>query len=222
MKAGILGVVDGRFTAVDSFGETVTVGGRDLDRCLSIDRVFSRPSGGMGFEGRAARERAVTRETATIDGDDVTVDETTETVTEFVSFAGVPGEFVVAENATGTFAFDLVGQDTRTDVARATLDLDAFLDAHAPGAVWKAGFFGSGDDATNGVFHGSDLRESHDLDGLLADARLNQLGLTYRRDGSDVKMWASRSGYVQVYRPGEYDTGDYLDYLADEVVPHVE
>jgi hypothetical protein len=222
MKAGVLGVVDGRFTAVDSFTETVTVGDRDLERCLAIDRVFSLPTGDMGFEGRAAAERAVTRETASIEGDDIAVDETTETVTEFVSFCGVPGEFVVVENGGGTFAFDLVGQDTGTDIARATLDLDGFYDAHDPTAVWKTGFFGGGEAATNGVFHGDDLRETHDLDGLLADARLNQLGLGYRRDGDDVKMWASRSGYVQVYRPSEYDTGDYLAYLASEVVPHVE
>jgi len=73
----------------------------------------------------------------------------------------------------------------------------------------------------NGVFHGADLRASHDLDSLLADSRLNQLGLSYGHDGDEVKMTASRSGYVEVYQPSSYDAAAFLTYLREEMLDHV-
>jgi hypothetical protein len=34
-------------------------------------------------------------------------------------------------------------------------------------------------------------------------------------------MTASRSGYVEVYRPSAFDSARYLEYLRDEVQPYV-
>jgi len=221
MKAGVLGVVDGSFRAVDSVFETVSEDGHDLDRCLEIDRVFSLPSGGMAFAGRAAADVLVDRTETTIEDGEIHVSDRAEIVTQYAEFVGVPSEFVAVDSGDGTFAFDLIGAETNTDIGRATLDLDAFFASHDSATPWKAGFSGSGENAVNGVFHGEDLRRQHDLDGILTESNLNQVGLSYAYAGVEVKMTASRSGYVEVYRPSEFDAGQYLEYLADEIVPHV-
>ena len=222
MRAGVLGVVDGSFQMVDSYAETVTEGDHDLERRLEIDRVFSLPSGGMAFEGRAAAERLVSEREAAIEDDGIAVTEGETVTTEFTEFVGIPGEFVAVGSGRGAFAFDLVGAETNTDIERATLGLEGVLDDHGDATPWRVGVSGNGDGAVNGTLHGQDLRASRDLDALLADATLTQLGLAYDHDGDDLKMTASRSGYVELYQPSSYDAEQYLEYVRDEVLPHVE
>jgi len=221
MQAGVIGVVDGSFDVVDSFAETVEEGGQELRRALDVERVFSLPSGDTAFAGRAAREYRRERESARIADGSVSVDTEPQTATRHTTFAGVPGEFVVAGSSTGTFAFDLIGRDTNTSIDRGELDLDALFERHGDAAPWKAGFSGTGEDGVSGVLHGSDLRESHDLADLLDGSSLNQLGLTYTDDGDEVKMTAARSGYVELYRPRDLGADGYLAYLQREIVPHL-
>lgn len=219
MKAGVLGIVDGTFEVVGSFAETVEEGEHELDRCLTVDRVFSLPSGGMAFEGRAAAE-VVANETATrIEGGEIRVDDRERTVTRYAEFVGVPGEFVVVDSGDGAFAFEFIGTETGTSIERGTVDLDGFFSAHEEATPWKAGFYGPGDGGVNGVFHGEDLRA--ELGDVLEDSKLNQLGLSYEYDGDDVKMTATRSGYVELYQPSSFDSQHYLEYLREEIVPHV-
>lgn len=221
MKAGVLGVVDGSFDAIGSTSETVTEGDHDLDRCLVIDRVFSLDTGEVAFEGRAARETLVDRARPSIDDGEITITEGTETETVSVEFAGVAGEFVVVERSAGTFAFDLIAAETETDVSRATVDLDDFFADRNGATPWKAGFFGTSEDGVRGTVHGEDLRTAYDLEGQLANSRLNQIGLSYGYEDVDLKMTATRSGYVEVYRPSAFGTNEYLAYLDREILPHV-
>lgn len=222
MRAGVIGTVDGDFEYVDSFVEPVEEGDHERTRCLDIVRVFSLPSGATAFEGRAARETERTREVADIDGDEIRVTGRTEATTEHTSFVGIPGEFVVAESGAGTFAFDLIERETATGIERASVDLDGFYDATDVGRVWRAGVAGGEGDGVSGVVHGYDLREEYDLERMRRGADLNQVGLTYRYDGADLKMTATRSGYVEVYQPSDFEGAAFLEYLVDEVVPHVE
>ncbi|MCU4802578.1 hypothetical protein OB920_19620 [Halobacteria archaeon HArc-gm2] len=221
MQAGVIGVVDGSFNVVDSFSETVEEGGQELRRALDVERVFSLPSGDTAFAGRAAREYRRERESARIADDGVSVVAEPQTATRHTQFVGVPGEFVVAGSSKGTFAFDLIGQDTNTSIGRGELDLDAFFERHGDAAPWKAGFSGTEADGVSGVLHGTDLRESHDLEDLLAGSSLNQLGLTYTDDGDEVKVTAARSGYVELYRPRDLSAEEYLAYLQREIIPHL-
>lgn len=221
MQAGVIGVVDGSFDVVGSFSDTVTEGDQELRRVLDVERVFSLPSGDTGFAGRAAREYRRERESARISDDGVDVVAEAQTTTRHTDFVGVPGEFVVVGSSKGRFALDLVAQETNTSIERGVLDLDGFFAQHEEGAPWKAGFFGTGDDGVSGVLHGSDLRETHDLDDLLAGSSLNQLGLEYADDGDEVKMTASRSGYVELYQPRDLSATEFLAYLQREIVPHL-
>ena len=221
MKAGVLGIVDGSFDAVDSFSETVTEDNHELERCLEIDRVFSLPSGEMAFSGRAAADTLEDGSRTTIENGRIRVSERTRTVTEYTEFVGVPGEFVAVDSGDGTFAFDLIGAETDTSIERATLDLDGFFATHESATPWKAGFYGSGESGRNGIFHGEDLRINYDMDDLLANSSLNQVGLSYAYNGDDVKMTAARSGYVEVYQPSAFDSERYLEYLGEEILPVV-
>lgn len=220
MKAGVLGIVHGSFDAVDSYSETVTQEGYDLDRCLEINRIFSLPTGGMGFAGRAAETTLADETVTTIEHGEINVSKRTRPHTQYTEFVGIPGEFVVAKSGDGTFAFDLIEAETATDIERATLDLDGFYRANGSATPWKAGFFGSGDESVNGIVHGEDLRQSHDLDDVLSNSTLNQIGLTDDYEGSEMKMMATRSGYVQVYQPSEFEVGQFLEYLREEIVQY--
>lgn len=221
MKAGVIGLVDGDFDVVDSLADTVDVDGRTLERCFEIDRVFSTGTGRMAFAGRAAGEFVRDGETPEIDDGEIRLRESPRTETCYTEFVGIPGDFVVVGSGQGTFAFDLIGQETGTTIRRATLDLDGVYNRQNGARPWKAGFYGNGDGGASGIFHGTDLRESHDIDGILRDSTLNQLGLAYEYDTAELKMTASRSGYVEVYQPSEFDSKQYLDYLADDIVPHL-
>lgn len=217
MKAGVIGVVDEEFKYVDSISDTVEEGESEFARALDVQRVFSLPSGDAAFEGVAAREVQRREEVADVQGSEIDVRTETRTKTIHVGVAGVPGEFVVAGNSRGRYAFDLVGKEAGVTVERATLDLDDLFEANGGAQPWRVGVAGG----VNGVFHGEDLRQSHDLDGLREDGTLNQLGLAYDYDGEDLKMTATRSGYVEVYQPSSFDTGDYLEYLREQIVPHL-
>lgn len=221
MQAGVIGVVDGSFDVVDSFSETVVEGDQELERCLDVKRVFSLPSGQPAFAGHAAHEYRQERESARITGGEVSVVAEPQTGIRHTNFVGVPGEFVVVGSSTGTFAFDLIARDTNTTIERGEVDLDTFFERRDDAAPWKAGFFGDDGDGVSGVLHGSDLRESHDLDDLLDGSSLNQLGLEYSYDNDEVKMTASRSGYVELYQPRELGPKNYLGYLQREILPHL-
>lgn len=221
MQAGVIGVVDGSFDVVASFSETVTQDDQELERCLDVERVFSLPSGETAFAGHAASEYRQERESARISNGGVDVVSEPRTATRHTNFVGVPGEYVVVGSSAGTFAFDLIAQETNTSIERATLDLDSFFAEREDAAPWKAGFFGTGEDGVSGVLHGSDLRETHDLEELLDGSSLNQLGLSYGYDAENVKMTAARSGYVELYQPREMGSEAYLAYLQDEIVPHI-
>jgi len=161
----------------------------ELARRLEIDRVFSLPDRNMAFAGRLPPSGWRTSRTRP-SGRRIRVTEGTEVVTDYTEFVRVTGEFVVVSSGDREFAFDLIGAETNTNLERATLDLDGFFASHGSATPWRAGFSGNGDAGMNGVFHGADLRASHDLDSLLADSRLNQLWLLRprRRRGEDDRV----------------------------------
>lgn len=55
-----------------------------------------------------------------------------------------------------------------------------------------------------------------DFDG----AQLDQLGFDCSDGDDSLKMTALESGYVEEYRPSEFDTEELLPYLLEAVVPH--
>lgn len=221
MNAGVIGLVDGSFDAVSSFSTTVERNGHELTRALEVTRVFSQDGGTPAFEGHAVAEAVTTDTEMEVGYGSIETAETERTVQRYTRLAGVPGEFVVVGSGRGTFAFDMVAADTDTDIERADIDLDDFLDARADPTPWKAGFENPGGAAENGVLHGEDLFAEDTVATLVADATLTQLGLEYEHGDADVKMTATASGYLERYDLDADATGDFLAYLAADVLPHL-
>ncbi|MFC5367893.1 hypothetical protein [Salinirubrum litoreum] len=218
MHAGVLGRVDGDFDVVEGYWETTETEGHELTDCLDVTRVFSLPSGGMAFAGDAARQSLQHDSVRAVTPTGIEVHEETRPTTDYTEIAGVPGEFVVAGSGRGTFAFDFLAADTGTAVDRATIDLDEFLAGLPDPDPWKAGFAGA---TGTGVLHGADLLADAAAEDLLDRGTLNQLGVSYDDGDRRVKLSVTRSGYVEVYRPSAFETGDFLTFLRDQVVPHV-
>jgi len=219
MKAGVLGVVDGTFTVVDSFTEAVTEDGHELERCLTIDRVFSLPSGEMAFEGRAAADAIATETATTIETGDIYVDERERTVTRFAEFVGIPGSSSSSTAVTGpSRSISSGGRRTRASSGRRSISTSSSRPGRSDAV--ESWFYGPAETDVNGVFHGADLRD--EMGDVLETSSLNQIGLSYEHDGDDVKMTATRSGYVELYRPASFDSAEFLEYIRDEILPSLE
>jgi len=220
MQGGVCGIVDGTFDVVGPYTETETERDQELSRSIQVDRVFSLPSGKPGFEGHAAAERLVTRSDTEIRDGEIRVTESTVKETVRTAFAGVPGEVVVAESASGQFAFELIGAETDTSIERSAFDLSGFLDDHRRGSPWKAGFYDVDGHARKGTVYGDDLLRDDAFEPVLDAASLNQLGIDYEYRDRTVKVDLTESGFVTVHRPTGMETGAFLEFLLEEVLPH--
>lgn len=216
MNSGVVGAIAGDPERLGSFVDTVERNGFELARGVDVERIFSLPDGTHAVAGKAAVDRITDVETAEIAPDGITTRREETTVTAYTSFLMVPGEFIAVDSSDGTFAFDLVADETNALIDRARFDIDEFLDAHRKADRWKYGYYGAG----NGVLYGDPVIEQADLASVPSAAHANQVGLEYDRDGDRVKMTLTESGYVAVYRPATYDDGAFLQYLADEILPH--
>ena len=222
MKAGVIGLIDGDFNAVSSFSETVREDGHELTRALEITKVFSLGDGHPAFRGHAVREELTTANEMEISYGSIDTEETVQKTQRYTQLAGIAGEFVVVDGSRGAFAFDLIADDTNTDIERATVDLDAFLEKQSDPHPWKAGFDSENGIAKSGVLYGDDLFADDSIAHLLEDSSLNQLGLEYEYGGDDLKMTATSSGYLEVYQPSSFETGAFLEYLSSELGPHLQ
>ncbi|MEF8774657.1 MAG: hypothetical protein V5A37_08065 [Halobacteriales archaeon] len=220
MQAGVLGVVDGTFDAVSSFSRTRERNGEALETALEITKVFSLDDGRPAFTGHAVREELSTARELDISYGEIDAAETERTSQRYTQLAGIAGEFVVVDGSRGTFAFDLIEADTSTTVERASIDLDGFLGAQSDPHPWQAGFSGEDGAAHTGVLYGDDLLENENAAALLDRGQLTQLGLDYTYRNTDVKMTATTSGYIEVYRPRSMGDAEFLAYVDDEFLPH--
>lgn len=217
MYAGVVGLVSGSPERLGSFEETVTQDGFDLTRCVEVDRVFSLPDGTHATSGRAAVERVKQVEEVDIEDGHIEPYREPQKITTYTEFLMVPGEFVVVDSSDGAFAFDLVQDETGGAIERTGLDTAAFRAAH-DGDLWKLGY--ADPDGGTGVVYGDPDGSGVSESAVPRGATTTQVGLTHDYRDDRVKMTLTRSGYVAVYRPGEWDGKEFLQYLQDEVVGH--
>lgn len=220
MKRGVLGLMRQDLPPLQSYRETRTADGVELRDQISVSGVRRTANGTDITEGRAATQSLAERESVQLTDDDVVVDGTDDVRTRHTQFASVPGEFVVVENSRGTFLFDLIESQTGGTVDRATLDLDAFLDALPDPQLWKVGFYDRDGGAESGVVHGDDVLDDGAFGAALESLPKNQVGVDTTFDDTEYKLNVARSGYVEVYRPSDVDTAEYVEFLREVVVPH--
>lgn len=222
MKAGVIGTVDGDFDGIESFSETYTHDNHELERCVEVRQSLTTDSGIPVQTGRVATEKLDEEETVEIEGGEITVYEQTEIITLYTEFITVPGEFVAVSNSSGVFAFDTIGRNTDTAIERAELDIDSFAESNSDANPWKVGFYGHLGEADNGVIHGTSVLDDSDIGDVLQDAKKNQLGVEYTKDGDQIKVTMAESGYIEIYQPSNYDSADYAEFVVEEILHHIE
>lgn len=224
MKSGVIGVVGGDFEKLESRVNTFSKDGEELREAIEIRDIVDSEFG-EAYYGMAAIEDVVRSEKPSIsEHGEIGSHTRLETTTEMTEFLAVPGEFVIVENGSGTFAFDIIGRQTGVLVERGRINLDAYVghlqNEDRDQEVWQAGFYGNEGQAEKGVVYGNDVLGDSDVGGVLDLSDLNQLGLSYSTRENSMKITVTESGYVNVYQPSDFENEDFLDFFALELAPY--
>lgn len=223
MKGGIIGKVRGDFSELSSFTESFTHEGFELQKALEVTKPLKLPRGSKAYIGMAAMEYVDTAETVQIKDGEITVFEEPQKKAKYTEFLAVPGEFVVAENSAGTFAFSLIGSQTRTDIERSEMDVKSFIQSVPESNPWKLGFYGHVGTAEKGVVYGQNLLDQNsEIMDVIDNSQLNQIGVEFPYKDHIVKLALSESGYLEIYQPSTYDSEEYLQFIKDEVVSYID
>lgn len=230
MQSGVIGIPDFDFDPVESYSETKQISStEELVACLEVERTID--SDGITIQiGNAAIQEIGSDSEVRIDTQTDTIDVAEQEVikTKHTRFALVPGELVVVGSGDGTFAFDLIA--SQTDAARirpARIDLTGLSRSFnsettdLSASAWQVGFYENSGQAEKGTIYGEDIFDDSEFGKLLEKLPKNQLGITVAKPDETIKMTASEGGYLEVYKPSDYETSDYAKFLLDYVLPHL-
>lgn len=222
MKAGIVGLLNSVEAPIDKVIGTANRDGIDYQYCIKPDDTF-RPDGlGKPVQtGEAALEIPEQVDQKLIENDDIIEETRTKTRTIHTHWLLIPDEIAVIENSDGQFFYDLLGAEFNCDANRAKLDLTSMRSDYEDTALWQAGFYDRLGTAQKGVVYGEDVLDDEDIGDPLRDAQINQLGLEYEYDGNQMKITLTESGYIEVYQPTEFDSGEFATYLQNQIRQYV-
>jgi hypothetical protein len=220
MKAGVVGLINGTVDELDSFTTTYTQDGRELKQRVEIKRKESPETNLSYIYGEAAREELDTVSNVSIKEDSIETQEKKNIDTEKTEFLILPNDFIVIGSSSGTFVFDLIGHYTNTLIQRAEIDLEAFEAEREIDEIWQAGFYNNAGHAEKGTIYGDGVLDDSDIGNVIIDSKTNQLGLVYAYNDDNIKITATRSGYVEIYDPSDYETGQYLQFIDEEISPY--
>lgn len=221
MKSGIIGFVHGDFDRIESQTTSVEKGETELQRCIDVENTLTLESGREVQVGSVAKEDRVKEERARIENGTVASEERINIETSYTRFVAIPGEVVILGTGGGTFGFDLIGRQVEALIERAEIDLNEFVSHHEDADYWQYGFYNTGLNAENGVFYGTEVEEDSNAQTFINSSVPNQVGLDFLYGDKPVKAKLAESGYVEVYQPGEWETTEYVGFVADAVLPYV-
>lgn len=224
MKAGIIAKVDEEYGTIESFENRIPLAENEvfesLNQCVQIREDIELADGRIAQVGRAAVEEISTDEAANIEDGEIRVFEESEKNTNYTEFLSVPGSFVAASSNSGRFVFDLLSSHVGANVTPVTFNLQGYLEERESADPWKVGFKNRTGNAENGVVHGEELLRDGDLGNPLKEAKKNQIGLEYNKDGYLLKTFVVESGYVEVYQPNNFDTREFIDFVESDLLHH--
>jgi len=222
MKGGIIGLIDGEMGQIDNFRKSRIEGEQTLTSGVDIFRNFELEGGETGYYGCAATEKLQETEDVYISDSRISTGGDVQPVGKYTEFIAVPNHFILIESGKGSFAFGLLGREHDVLIDRAKINLSSFYNNLEADTIdlWKLGFQGHGGQAENGVVYGQNVVDDSDIGGLLQKTDKNQIGLEYSKEGDYVKMTATRSGYVEVYQPSNYEPEDFAQYVLNNVIDH--
>lgn len=94
--------------------------GTDLTDQIEVTGVTRTADGTDINRGHAAREKLASSRRVTLDGDRITVEDDADITTAYTEFAAIPGRIVIVSSKQGRFLFDLLGDETGTEISRDT------------------------------------------------------------------------------------------------------
>jgi len=221
MKSGIVGIVHGEFDEIENETDSINHEGEELKRCIDVTQSLTLDSGRKIQIGNIAREQTVKTDQAQISGNTIETLSQREIITEHTQFAAIPGELLVVGSGGNNFAFDMVGRQVETLIEPAQIDLDNFVADYDSASYWQYGFNNTGLNAENGILYGTEVQEDSTTQSFINSATANQIGVDFLYGDKPVKMRLARSGYIEVYQPSDWETTEYLDFLADAILPYI-
>ena len=227
MKSGSVAVAKGDLASIESTTYTVEEQGFEVTLSLDIKHSVTDLSGEVVARQGIAAQQEVTEGTDVEVGDDgsIAVGSIPQLVWNTTEFLISPEGFIITDTGSGQFLYDILKAEFGVEAERASINLrslqNEFEDQDRSVEPWKVGFYGREANADNGVVHGVDVLNDDRLGNILAGTAMNQLGLVFDRDGFRMKVFVTESGYVEVYQPSDFDTTSFVDWVSEEVIPHV-
>lgn len=222
MKAGILGLLNSAETTIDQVHGTASRDGQEYQYCIQPDETLHPDRLSKPVQtGEAALEMPEQVEQKIIDDGDIVEESRTRTRTKHTNWILIPDEIAVVENSEGQFFFDLLSAEYNYEANRAKLDLTSMRSDYSETDLWQAGFYDRLGTAQKGVVYGEDVLDDDDIGGPLKDAQINQLGFEYEYNGEQMKLTLTESGYVEIYLPSEFDSGEFATYLKEEIEQYI-
>lgn len=227
MKSGVLFLVE-KDTKLTSTQTSVTLPETnkfdELTEAIDVRQTINLSSSATDAQkGKIAAERVVQNDNIRINDDGISELTTEKKEAMSTDFLYHPGEFFALSNSDGQFAFDVVNRIGETNILSSVIDLDRFITTKLESKVdvnpWKIGFYNKQGPADNGVVHGDALLNDNELASVLDVTEKNQLGVDYEYNSQFIRMTAAESGYVEIYRPNDFETSDFCEYISKEILP---
>lgn len=226
MKSGVIALIRGGFSELESFHNIQEQDKTEPARSFQVDQVNETPAGREFYTGKAAIQRTETENSVSIHDSTgrISITESPTRQGRWTQFLCIPEEFFVVGSSKGIFGLKLLEEAAPVTTHRAEIDLNAFAEDRYRGEEvdpWKVGFYGNIGAAEKGTIYGDNVFSDDEIGEVLERSQLNQLGFVYEFEGESLKMTASKSGYLEIYQPSTYSEGEYLDYIMDELFDYL-
>ncbi|MFD1586245.1 hypothetical protein ACFR9U_04575 [Halorientalis brevis] len=222
MKSGVIGIIDGDFSSLESEQYSTTHDEQELKRCIDVENSIDLSDGTRAISGRAAIEKVINKESGLIQGGKIGTTKEKEIIVEQTEFLAFPPHVVLIKSGSGSFTFDLIGRQTGTLIDRGNLNLRSFYEDHKDANVWQAGFYGTDNKASNGVVYGEGVMGDSEFERVLEVSDLNQLGVEYPYEDEHVaKIALTESGYLNLHQPSDFEVEDFAEFFREEVLNYV-
>lgn len=227
MKRGSIGKVLGDTSSIDTatYPDTEVRSGLELHRTLSLRGSETDLRGNEVTLGQAGRQEVATEKTYDIepDGTIVSDGERKDKVTDIADFIYVEDEYVVTESTKKEFAFSLLAKAIGAEVTNAGINMNGFIEAHQDARFWMAGYYNHTGEPTSGDGYAEgDLFESDEFREVFDESDKNRIGVEFEFETEQIKLLLTEGGYIQVYRPSDYDTLQFKRLIDEEILPYVE
>ncbi|WP_408957258.1 hypothetical protein [Natrinema sp. 74] len=192
-----------------------------VSTALEIEEKLSLNEGKNCYIGKAAKEDVEYIESPEItEKGEIINTESAERRVYTTTFLLVPDEFVIVDNSAGKFLFPLLSEETAHTAFPAEINVDSFTAEYDDAEYWKVGFEGRADGTENGVLHGDAVFNDSEFGAVVTDSNKNQIGANFEYGGELLKLFLTKSGYIEVYQPDSIDSEEFSEFIAEVLLPY--